>query len=79
MAEKDKHGGRRPGAGRPRSGRDDVAVKIDRGIVAQARFVSDARGLSLAEFLSNLLRGPVSREFTKEAQRLKADEGPANE
>ncbi|WP_197446844.1 hypothetical protein [Tautonia plasticadhaerens] len=53
-------------------------MKIDRAIVAQARFVADARGLSLAEFLSHLLRGSVAQEFTAEAERVKSAEGRAS-
>lgn len=61
-------GGKRPGAGRPKSVRDDVTVKMDRAVVARARFVADLRGLTLAEYLSEAVRPVVDRDFTKEAQ-----------
>ena len=71
MAGKDErgapHGGKRAGAGRPRSGRDDVAVKLDRGIVARARYVADLRGVTLAEYLSEAVRAIVDRDFGKVA------------
>ena len=54
------HGGPRPGSGRPRSGRDDIAVKMDRAVVARARYVAEMRGVSLAEYLSEVSPGPSS-------------------
>ncbi len=64
-AKKANHGGQRPGAGRPNSGRDDVAVKMDRAIVARARYVTDLRGITLAEYLSEAVRGVVDRDFER--------------
>jgi hypothetical protein len=45
-----------------------VAVKIDRGIVARARYVADIRGISLAEYLSEAVRATVDRDFSKAAE-----------
>jgi hypothetical protein len=62
--------------GRPkRSERDDVPVKVDRAIVNKAKMIATARGLSLAEYVSELLRGPVDRDFAKEMRRLETDGG----
>jgi hypothetical protein len=59
------------GKGRPRQEkRHDVSVKLDSVIVSKAKMIASARGLTLAEFLSDLLRAPVDREFTKEMKRL---------
>jgi hypothetical protein len=56
-------------AGRPAtSTRDDVVVKIDRGIVAKARFVAENRKIPLAEYLSEALRSIVARDFDKAAR-----------
>jgi hypothetical protein len=60
-------GGKRPGAGRPKSGRDDVTVKMDRAIVARARYVADVRGVTLTEYLSEAVRAIVDRDFGKAA------------
>ena len=42
------------------------AVKIDRTMADKASFVPDRRGISLAEFLTGLLKRAVDREFAKE-------------
>ena len=56
-------------AGRPAtSTRDDVAVKIDRVLAAKARFVAENRKISLAEYLTEALRGTVTRDFDKAAR-----------
>jgi hypothetical protein len=59
--------------GRPKTERDDVSVKLDRGVVSRAKLVAAARGLTLAEYLSELTRGPVDRDFAKEMQRVQAE------
>ncbi|MDB5349197.1 MAG: hypothetical protein JWN86_444 [Planctomycetota bacterium] len=64
-SKKASHGGPRSGAGRPTSGRDDVAVKMDRAIVARGRYVAEIRGLSLAEYLSESVRAVVDRDFER--------------
>ena len=59
--------------GRPKtSERDDVSVKIDRGIVDMARHVATHRGLSLAEVLSESLRAPVTTAFREVLRDLDA-------
>ncbi len=70
MVEQDKsgHGGRRKGAGRPKSGRNDIAVKIDRTLAARARFVAELRGVSLTEYLSEAVRPVVDKDFARAAQ-----------
>jgi hypothetical protein len=56
-------------AGRPAtSTRDDVVVKIDRSVVAQARFVAETRKIPLAEYLTEALRVVVRRDFDKTAK-----------
>jgi hypothetical protein len=66
-----KHGGVRKGAGRPPSeSRKEASVRIDSKLLAQARMVSSRRGVSLADYLASLLRGPVDRDFLKEMKDL---------
>ena len=65
---KGMHGGRRPGSGRPKGERDDITVKLERSIVARARYVADIRGITLAEYLSESLRPVVDRDFAKAAK-----------
>jgi hypothetical protein len=69
VARKASHGGKREGAGRPKSERDDVTVKMDRRVVARAQFVARLRGLTVAEFLTEIARPGVDREFAKESAK----------
>lgn len=69
VVRKTGHGGERPGSGRPKSNRDDVTVKLDRSIAARAHFVAKARGMTLAEYLSEITKGVVDRDFDQEARR----------
>jgi hypothetical protein len=56
-------------AGRPAtSTRDDVVVKIDRGVAAQARYVADNRKITMAEYLTEALRAVVKRDFDRAAR-----------
>jgi hypothetical protein len=49
-------------------GRDDVVVKLDRGVAAQARYVADSRNIPLAEYLTEITRGVVRRDFDRAAK-----------
>jgi hypothetical protein len=63
-------------AGRPaRSTRDDVAVKIDRGLKAKAQYVADSRGVPLAEYLSEAPRPIVGKDFDRAARSDGAEGG----
>jgi hypothetical protein len=75
VARKSNRGGHRPGAGRPKSGRDDIAVKVDRVVVARAQFVARLRGLTLAEYLSEAARPTVDRDFARETKRQEDEPG----
>lgn len=65
MAKISGRGGPRPGAGRPRTDRDDISVKMDRATVARARFVADVKGISLAEYLTEAARPVIQKDFEK--------------
>jgi hypothetical protein len=55
--------------GRPKtSTRDDVVARIDRGVIAKARYVAETRKISLAEYLSEILRPIVAKDFEKETK-----------
>ena len=47
------------------SKRNDRAVKIDAEVVGQAKHVCEHRGISLAEYLSSILKLPVAADFEK--------------
>lgn len=53
----------------PRPKRNDRAVKIENEIAVQAGHVADSMGISLAEYLSGLLRTPVFRDYQKTAKK----------
>ena len=56
--------------GKKGDGRDDVAVKIDRIVAGRAKILAGHRGVSLAEFVTELLRGPIDREYLKMMKEL---------
>jgi hypothetical protein len=51
-----------------------TAVKIDRGVASMAKWVASSRGITLAEYLTELLRGPVGRDMAKGSKRLTSGE-----
>lgn len=60
------------GRGRPKTERDDVTVKLDRAIVGKAKMVATHKGVTLAEMLTEMLRGQVDKSY---AQMLRELEG----
>ncbi len=66
LAEK-KHGGRRPGAGRPRKGPGaappTAAVKIDRALASRARMIAADRGVTLSDYLTEVMSATVDRDW----------------
>jgi hypothetical protein len=55
--------------------RDDQAVKIERAIAQQAKFIADRRDLTLGEYLSELLRADVRRDWEKEVKKMSEEAG----
>jgi hypothetical protein len=53
--------GRPKGSGK--SGRKDRAVKVDAVVVGWAEMIAKARGITVAEYLSETLRKPVAKDF----------------
>lgn len=53
--------------------RRDAVVKLDAILVGKAQMVAKARGTSLAEYLSEIIRGPVDRDFLSIMKQLEAD------
>lgn len=65
-------GERKMAKGRPKkSERTDRTAKIDATVLGWANMVAKAKGISLAEYLSETLRGPVGRDFAAEMERMK--------
>ena len=58
--------------------RNDTAVKIDSGVYADAKVVAAFRGITIAEYLSELLRSSVAKDLEQEmAKRQKPAVPPA--
>jgi hypothetical protein len=52
--------------GKESPGRDDKAVKFDRTLADKAAFVCARRHLTMAEYLSEMCRSRIERDFLKE-------------
>ncbi len=71
VLEREPMGKRR---GRPKTDkpteRTDSVVRIDTAIVSKARIVAAANKTTVSEYLSDLLRGPVDRDFAREVKKI---------
>jgi hypothetical protein len=62
--------------GRPKtSERDDATIRIDRLVARRLKAVADYRGASVAELATEMLRGPVDREFAKMVSEMQREGG----
>ena len=50
--------------------RKDKAVKIARDLAAKAKVIADTRGISIAEYLSDLLRPLVQKDWPKAVREM---------
>ena len=58
--------------GRPKtSTRNDRVARVDAVVLGWAEMVARARGISVAEYLSETLRGPVARDFARVMEEMK--------
>jgi hypothetical protein len=60
MAKKRRDGGEPP----------TRAVKIDRALAAKAQMIATDKGVSLADYISESLRGVVERDWARMVRRL---------
>ncbi len=60
--------GRKKAEGKESPGRDDKAVKFDRTLADKAGYVCARRGLTLAEYLSEMCRSKIEADFRKETK-----------
>ncbi len=57
--------------GRPKtSERQDVSIKFDKTLASKARLITSGRGLSLAEYLSEMCRPQIDRDYAKLMREL---------
>lgn len=60
--------------GRPKtSERKDATARLDAAVLAKAQMVAKARGVSIAEYLTDIVKGPVDRDFLKEMKKLEGE------
>ena len=59
--------------------RRDAVVKLDLILVGKAQMVAKAQGTSVAEYLSEIIRGPVDRDFLNIMKQMEADSNPGTE
>ena len=62
--------------GRPKSARNDRTAKIDAQILGWAETIARAKGITLAEYLSETLRVPVAKDFGRYMEQMKKGEAP---
>jgi hypothetical protein len=52
--------------------RDDVAVKLDRALAEKAKFVASRKRTTMAEYLSEMVRSSVERDFANAVKEMGA-------
>jgi len=57
----------------PKGIRNDIAVKIDRTLADKAKLVASRKGLTLAGYLTELVRGPIEKDFSKAVKELESE------
>ena len=60
--------------GRPKSGREDISVKIPKAIAQKGKAIAKDRGVSLAEYLEQKLGVLVDKDYAAMLRRI--DETP---
>jgi hypothetical protein len=64
-------GKRRGNPGKPAG--EGKLVRLDPAIAGMAKAVATARGMSLADYLADLLRAPVGRDYAKMLRELEEE------
>jgi hypothetical protein len=67
MAKKRGNPGKAAGAGKH--------VRLDPSVVSMGRMVAGAKGITLTDYLSDLLRPAVSRDYVQVMKRLEKEGG----
>ena len=53
--------------------RDDVAVKLDRELTDKAKLVASRKRITLAEYMTELSRPTIEKDFAKVIREMKGD------
>jgi hypothetical protein len=60
--------------GRPKSSdRQDVSIKFDKTLAGLARMIALGRGISMAEYLSEMARPNIERDYAKLLREFEGD------
>ena len=63
--------------GRPKAEqRHDKTVRIDARVLGMAEMVARTRGVTLAEYLTGLVREPVAKDFAKVMKQVEGGQLP---
>jgi hypothetical protein len=60
--------------GRPRKGRDDISVKLDRKVASRIRMIANDRGVPFAEVLTEFVRPIADKEYFAAVKKLAPDQ-----
>ena len=61
--------------GRPKSSmRDDVVIRFDKRLAGMARMIAHGRGVSMVEYLSEMARPTIERDYAKLMRELEGGE-----
>ncbi len=60
----------------PREKRNDLSVKIEASIQRKAKMIAGYRGIPIAEYLSDLLKAPVERDYQKLVKEMSSGGRP---
>jgi hypothetical protein len=61
--------------GRPKTRRDDATTKFDRRLLGMAQMIAKDRGITAAEYLSEMCRKQIEREAERLLSRFRDDKG----
>ncbi len=56
--------------GRPKSVRDEVPVRLDRSLAAQAKLIAAHRGITIGELMAELLSAPIGKAYLQMVRDL---------
>ena len=61
--------------GRPKSSdRQDVSIKFDKVLAGRARLIAQGRGIPMAEYLSEIARPIIDRDYARLMRELEGGE-----
>src|SRR4051794_9251864 len=65
--------------GRPKSERQDVSIKFDKVLAGKARLISQGRGVSMAEYLTEMTKPLIDRDYARLMRELEERDARATD